>query len=84
MYRVRLNDAQHQELNRRAHAPGVKPRTRDRLGMVRLSAAVCGRRCLIRRDPGESPPETGAEVEAPVCGKHSQTSPVARRARHSS
>jgi len=38
MYRVRLNDAQHQELNRRAHAPGVKPRTRDRLEMVRLSA----------------------------------------------
>jgi len=39
MYRVRLNDAQHQELNRRAHAAGVKPRTRDRLEMVRLSAA---------------------------------------------
>jgi transposase len=39
MYRVRLNDAQHLELNRRAHAPGVKPRTRDRLEMVRLSAA---------------------------------------------
>jgi len=39
MYRVRLTDAQHQELNRRAHEPGVKPRTRDRLEMVRLSAA---------------------------------------------
>lgn len=39
MYRVRLNDAQHQELNRRAHEPGVMPRTRDRLEMVRLSAA---------------------------------------------
>lgn len=39
MYRVRLNDAQQQELNRRAHEPGVKPRTRDRLEMVRLAAA---------------------------------------------
>jgi transposase len=39
MYRVRLTDAQQQELNRRAHEPGVKPRTRDRLEMVRLSAA---------------------------------------------
>jgi transposase len=39
MYRVHLTDAQHQELNRRAHEPGVKSRTRDRLEMVRLSAA---------------------------------------------
>ena len=39
MYRVRLTDAQHLELNRRAHEPGVKPRTRDRLEMIRLSAA---------------------------------------------
>jgi transposase len=39
MYRVCLSDAQHQELNRRAHEPGVMPRTRDRLEMVRLSAA---------------------------------------------
>jgi transposase len=39
MYRVRLNDAQHLELNRRAHELGVKPRTRDRLEMVRLAAA---------------------------------------------
>lgn len=39
MYRVRLTDAQRQELKQRAHQPGVKPRTRDRLEMVRLSAA---------------------------------------------
>jgi transposase len=39
MYRVQLTDAQQQELNRRAHAPGVQPRTRDRLEMVRLAAA---------------------------------------------
>jgi transposase len=39
MYRVHLTDAQYQELNRRSHEPGVKPRTRDRLEMVRLSAA---------------------------------------------
>jgi transposase len=39
MYRVALTDAQRDELHRRAHAPGVKPRTRDRLEMVRLSAA---------------------------------------------
>lgn len=38
MYRVRLTDAQRQELKRRAHEPGVMPRTRDRLEMVRLSA----------------------------------------------
>jgi transposase len=37
MYRVRLTDAQRDELHRRAHAPGVMPRTRDRLEMVRLS-----------------------------------------------
>lgn len=39
MYRVRLTDVQRQELKRRAHEPGVMPRTRDRLEMVRLSAA---------------------------------------------
>ena len=37
MYRVRLTDAQQAELSRRAHAPGVRPRTRDRLEMVRCS-----------------------------------------------
>jgi transposase len=39
MYRVRLTDAQRQELNQRAHAPRVMPRTRDRLEMLRLSDA---------------------------------------------
>jgi transposase len=39
MYRVSLTDAQQDELHRRAHAPGVLPRTRDRLEMVRLSNA---------------------------------------------
>ena len=39
MYRVSLTDAQRQELYRRAHEPGVMPRTRDRLEMVRLSDA---------------------------------------------
>jgi transposase len=39
MYRVRLTDAQREELQCRAHDPGVKPRTRDRLEMVRLSHA---------------------------------------------
>jgi transposase len=39
MYRVSLTDAQRQELHRRAHEPGVMPRTRDRLEMVRLSDA---------------------------------------------
>lgn len=39
MYRVHLTEAQKQELQRRAHDPGVKPRTRDRLEMVRLSDA---------------------------------------------
>jgi transposase len=39
MYRVRLTDAQREELQRRAHASGVMPRTRDRLEMVRLSDA---------------------------------------------
>jgi transposase len=39
MYRVCLTDAQRQELKQRAHEPGVKPRTRDRLEMVRLSDA---------------------------------------------
>src|SRR6478752_1294318 len=39
MYRAALTDAQREELHRRAHAPDVKPRTRDRLEMVRLSDA---------------------------------------------
>ena len=39
MYRVLLDDLARQELDRRAHAPGVMPRTRDRLEMVRLSDA---------------------------------------------
>ena len=39
MYRVRLTDAEQQELQRRAHQPAVKARTRDRLEMVRLSHA---------------------------------------------
>lgn len=39
MYRVRLTDAQREELQRRAHEKGVMPRTRDRLEMVRLSDA---------------------------------------------
>src|SRR6266536_2070786 len=39
MYRVRLTDAQRDELQCRAHAPGVMPRTCDRLEMVRLADA---------------------------------------------
>jgi transposase len=39
MYRVHLTEAQRQELRRRTHAPGLMPRTRDRLEMVRLSDA---------------------------------------------
>ena len=39
MYRVRLTEEQRAELKRRAHAPDVMPRTRDRLEMVRLSDA---------------------------------------------
>lgn len=37
MYRVHLDEHTRQELNRRAHQPGIAPRTRDRLEMVRLS-----------------------------------------------
>ena len=37
MYRVELNDEQQRELQRRTHQPGIRPRTRDRLEMVRLS-----------------------------------------------
>jgi transposase len=39
MYRIRLDAAARQELHRRTHEPGVMPRTRDRLEMVRLSDA---------------------------------------------
>src|SRR5258708_5535576 len=39
MYRVMLTDEQRQQLNRRAHQPGIAPSTRDRLEMVRLSDA---------------------------------------------
>jgi transposase len=51
MYRVTLTDAQREELHRRVHAPGVAPRTRDRLEMVRLSAA------------GWSPPKIAAHLQ---------------------
>jgi putative transposase len=39
LYRVSLSAEQRQELQRRTHEPGIKPRTRDRLEMVRLSDA---------------------------------------------
>src|SRR6266849_3423921 len=39
MYRVHLTEAQRAELERRTHDPRTKPRTRDRLEMVRLSDA---------------------------------------------
>jgi len=34
---VELSDEQQRELQRRTHQPGIRPRTRDRLEMVRLS-----------------------------------------------
>jgi transposase len=37
VYRVELSDEQQEELQRRTRAPGIRPRTRDRLEMVRLS-----------------------------------------------
>jgi len=39
LYRADLSDEQQRELQRRTHEPGVRPRTRDRLEMVRLSHA---------------------------------------------
>ena len=39
MYRVRLTEEQREELRRRTRGANVKPRTRDRLEMVRLSDA---------------------------------------------
>lgn len=39
VYRIQLTEEQQEELKRRTRAAGIKPRTRDRLEMVRLSAA---------------------------------------------
>jgi transposase len=39
LYRVHLTEEQREELKRRTRAPEIKPRTRDRLEMVRLSDA---------------------------------------------
>lgn len=39
MYRITLTDNQRQDLQQRTHDPGLKANTRDRLEMVRLSAA---------------------------------------------
>jgi transposase len=39
MYRIHLTDAQRAELQQRTRDPQIKPRTRDRLEMIRLSAA---------------------------------------------
>src|SRR5438045_1569333 len=36
MYRVHLTEAQQEELQRRTRAADIKPRTRDRLEMIRL------------------------------------------------
>jgi transposase len=36
LYRVHLTEEERQELKRRTRAPGIKPRTRDRLEMIRL------------------------------------------------
>ena len=38
MYRITLDEATRQHLRERCHAPDLKPRTRDRLEMVLLSA----------------------------------------------
>jgi transposase len=48
LYRVSLTEEQRKELQRRAHDPGVKPRTRDRLEMVRLSDAGWSVPCIAR------------------------------------
>jgi transposase len=48
LYRVHLADAQCAELERRAHDPRTKPRTRDRLEMVRLSHAGWSVPCIAR------------------------------------
>jgi transposase len=37
LYRVQLSEEQQRELQQRTHALGIRPRTRDRLEMVRLS-----------------------------------------------
>lgn len=39
MYRITLTDDQQHDLQRRTHVPGLRASTRDRLEMVRLSAA---------------------------------------------
>src|SRR5688572_8421128 len=39
VYRVRLTEEQREELQRRTRAANIKPRTRDRLEMVRLADA---------------------------------------------
>jgi transposase len=39
MYRVQFDEESRQQLNRRAHHPGIAPSTRDRLEMLRLSDA---------------------------------------------
>ncbi len=39
MIRVALTPAQHEELRTRTRAPGIAPRTRDRLEMIRLADA---------------------------------------------
>src|SRR5689334_21175247 len=42
LYRVQLTEEQREELKRRTRAPGIMPRTRDRLEMVRLNDAGMG------------------------------------------
>ncbi|HEY3284848.1 MAG TPA: helix-turn-helix domain-containing protein [Armatimonadota bacterium] len=50
MYRIHLTESQRQELRQQCRDPRTKPRTRDRLEMVRLS------------DAGWSPPRIGAHL----------------------
>jgi transposase len=42
LYRVHLTEEQREELQQRTRAPGIEPRTRDRLEMVRLADAGWG------------------------------------------
>src|SRR2546428_6679315 len=42
MCRIKLDGSARRELQHRSHAPGIKPRTRDRLEMVRLGDSGWG------------------------------------------
>jgi hypothetical protein len=59
LYRVHLTEQERAELKRRTRAAGIKPRTRDRLEMIRLADAGWHIPQIAASGPPLGPPLSG-------------------------